>query len=335
MSKLYWLQLVFLYSYAAEAQIGGKRSFEFLNIPVNARQASLGGVNVSLADRDVNFFNSNPSLSGDTLEGWASVSYQFYVADIHHSFLSYGHRFTNGGTIRFGVQHLDYGTMQGYDPSGMETYEFTGSETALVISKSHRINHFRVGITLKGVFSYIAGYNANALLADIGGLFIHPHQEFTVGLVIKNAGVVLSSYTNSNRPSLPFDVQAGVTFKPEHMPVRFSLTGYNLTMSAYNVPDGPEEESKALDKVLRHFNFGAEVLLHRNVNLMVGYNYRVHQELKLPSTGGGAGVSLGISARVKLFEFSLSRSSYMIGNAGYTFTVAANVKNMIKKISYK
>ncbi len=32
--------------------------------------SGLGGVNVSLADRDVNFFLSNPALSGDTLSGY-------------------------------------------------------------------------------------------------------------------------------------------------------------------------------------------------------------------------------------------------------------------------
>ena len=51
-------------------------------------------------------------------------------------------------------------------------------------------------------------------------------------------------------------------------------------MTYYN-PSGWGAEPGTLDKIFRHFNFGAEVLLHRNVNLMVGYNYLVHQELKL------------------------------------------------------
>jgi hypothetical protein len=36
----------------ALAKFGGKKSFEFLNVPNNARLAALGGVNVSLSDHD-------------------------------------------------------------------------------------------------------------------------------------------------------------------------------------------------------------------------------------------------------------------------------------------
>ena len=81
------------YSSTAFAQTGGKKSFEFLNVPNNARLAALGGVNVSLADRDINFFFSNPALVGDTLAGFASASYQFYVADIGQATFSYAHNF--------------------------------------------------------------------------------------------------------------------------------------------------------------------------------------------------------------------------------------------------
>ncbi|MBT1700640.1 hypothetical protein KK083_27370, partial [Fulvivirgaceae bacterium PWU4] len=69
-------------SFSAEAQVGGKHSFEFLEVPPAARLSALGGVNVSLADRDVGFFAGNPALAGDTLSGTAVVNYQFYAGDI-------------------------------------------------------------------------------------------------------------------------------------------------------------------------------------------------------------------------------------------------------------
>ena len=69
------------------------------------------------------------------------------------------------------------------------------------------------------------------------------------------------------------------------MPLRFSLTAHNLTNSYGSyVPAGGSEPS-TVNKILRRVNFGAEVLLHRNVNLMIGYNYLVHQELKLEKRG--------------------------------------------------
>ena len=116
------------------------------------------------------------------------------------------------------------------------------------------------------------------------------------------------------------------------MPLRFSLTAYNLT-DRYDAdnssPNG--EEPGTLKKIFRHINFGAEVLLHRNVNIMVGYNYLIHEELKLANAGGIAGISFGFSARIRSFEFVFSRSAYMVGNAGYTFTISKNLETLLSR----
>jgi hypothetical protein len=64
---------------------------------------------------------------------------------------------------------------------------------------------------------------------------------------------------------------------------------------------------------------------------MIGYNYLVHQELKLPEGGGGAGLCFGFSAMIKTFELVFSRSAYVAGNAGYAFTLSKNIDNMMKR----
>jgi hypothetical protein len=183
------------------------------------------------------------------------------------------------------------------------------------------------------VFSNIAGYRASAVMMDLGGCFIHPKKALTVGLVIKNVGIILSDYTGSDDAVLPFDVQLGTTFKPEHMPIRFSLTAYNLakeSVAYHNAATDPEEPG-ALDKVLRRVNFGAEILVHKKFNVLVGYNYLVHQELKLEESGGGAGVTFGFSLQIKSFDFVFSRNGYVVGNAGYGFTISKNIDSMMKK----
>ncbi len=331
-----WTILCFLLLFSLQqshAQIGGKKSFGFLNVPNNARLAALGGVNASLADCDVNFFFSNPTLVSDSLKGFASAGYQFYVADVGHATFSYAHNFKKIGTLSFGVQHLSYGSLKGYDATGHAIGDYRSGETALVISKSHQISNFRIGANFKMAFSNLAGYRASAMMLDIGGVFIHPKKNLRVGLVIKNFGVVLSDYSNSSDAKLPFDVQLGVTFKPEHMPLRFSFTGYNLASSniTYYNSTADAEKPGALDKILRRINLGAEVLLHKNVNVLIGYNYLIHQELKLENAGGSAGVSFGFSARIKTVEFTFSRSAYVVGNAGYSFTLATDVNGVFRR----
>lgn len=315
------------------AQVGGSHAFDFLNIPTHARVAALGGVNVSLADKDINFFYNNPSLAGDTLNGFASAGYQFYAGDVGQALFSYAHDFKKVGQFIFGIQHVNYGTLQGFDESGIETMEFNSGETAIMIGKSHQIANVRFGATVKAVFSNIAGYRANAMMMDLGGIFKHPEQDFTIGLAIKNIGIVLSEYTQNSSSDLPFDVQAGVTLKPEYMPVRFSLTAYNLVKSdlLYYDADMNEAEPATLKKVFSHLNMAAEILFHRNFNVMVGYNYLTHQALKLETGGSGAGVSFGFSVLVKPVEFVFSRSGYLAGNAGYSFTLSTNINQLLKR----
>jgi hypothetical protein len=316
----------------AGAQIGGTQAFDFLHIPAHARLAALGGVNVSLADKDINFFHNSPALAGDTLNGFASAGYQYYVGDVGNALFSYAQNFRHIGQVLAGIQHTNYGTLHGFDDSGNETIDFSSGETAILVGKTHQIGHIRLGATAKAVFSNIAGYRASALMMDLGGIFKHPDRDLTIGLAIKNIGIVLSEFSNSSSSKIPFDVQAGISLKPEYMPVRFSLTGYNLVRSGL-LFEGVSGDGKASDvkKVFSHLNAGAEILLHRNVNVLVGYNYLLHQALRMGTGVSGAGMSFGFSMLVKPVEFIFSRNAYTIGNAGYSFTLSTNTNQLLRK----
>ena len=325
---------VLLLSQEMYAQFGGQSSYEFLNVPTNARLAGLGGVNVSLANKDVNFFFSNPALVGDSLTGFASAGYQFYVADIGQSTFAYTHTFKRVGTLSFGVQHMSYGEITGYDATGLETGSFKSGETVLVISKRHTISNFTVGLNLKPTFSSIAGFRSNALLFDIGGTFRHPKKDLTIGLAFKNMGFVLSEYSETSNTSVPFDVQVGATFKPDHMPLRFSLTAYNFATpnDAYDNPTDVDDNVSSGKKILNHFNLGSEVLIHRNVNILIAYNFLRQHELKTLNSGG-SGFSFGAVLKLKAFEIIFSRSSYSVGTGAYAFTISSNIHKMIFKKS--
>jgi hypothetical protein len=320
----------------AIAQIGGIQAFDFLQLPAHARLAALGGVNVSLADRDINFFHNNPALAGDTLSGSASAGYQFYVGNVGNALFSYAHNFRKAGQFMAGIQHTNYGVIQGIDETGTETLDYRSGETMILIGKTHQVGNFRLGTNIKAVFSSVAGYRASALMLDIGGIFKHPEHDLTFGLVLKNMGIVLSEYSESSASRIPFDVQAGVTLKPDHMPLRFSITGSHLVKSdlLWN-GQGNIEQASLLKRIFSHVNMGAEILLHRNVNAMVGYNYLLHQALIAETGGSGAGICFGFSVHVKPVEFVFSRNAYTIGNAGYTFTLSTNMNQLLKKRNLK
>lgn len=329
-TRLFLLFLILGLSTSAGAQEITRNAFSSLNVTPAARIGGLGGVNVSLTDRDPNTFLSNPGTFSDSLAGMASLNYQFYVGDIGHAAFSYLSNFGKVGLLAIGVEHFSFGQIRGYDPAGNPLSDYSASETAIVLSKSHRVNNFRFGVSLKGAFGSLAGFRSSALMADIGGVFIHPDNNLQIGMVLKNAGFMISDYTATSDSSLPIDLQIGLTIKAEHMPFRFSLTAYRLIGS--EVPESLNSSTSALEKVLRHFNFGGEILLHRNVNILLGYNYGIHQELKLENAGGSAGISYGFSARIKTVEFVFSRRTMAAASAGYAFTLSTDVDRFFGKI---
>ncbi|MEQ9117840.1 type IX secretion system protein PorQ [Fulvivirga sp.] len=335
MSRIALILFLYVSPLLALGQIGGKRSFEFINIPSNPRLAGLGGVNVSLANEDVNLAFSNPALNGDTLSGLVAFSYLDYFADVNIISTVYQHDFGKYGSWFIGINHINYGDIDSYDATGAPLGSFSNNETLLIIGRSHQVGVFTLGGSFKFLNSNVSGFSSNAIALDLGGIFQHPEKQFTVGLTFKNMGFVLSEYTETSDTKLPFDIQLGMTFKPEHMPFRFSLTGYNLRQGdiSYFDPNNTEglEDKGGLDNALRHLNIGAELLLGKNVNFRFGYNHLIKQELKLNDTNGGAGFSFGLMFRVKAFEFAYSRGGYHAAGGSNSFGITANTNLFLKR----
>ncbi|MEO9967488.1 MAG: type IX secretion system protein PorQ [Reichenbachiella sp.] len=327
---LIWIQAGLLF-----AQLDN--SFKFLNIPAGARVASLGGSAISSTDYDVNLFISNPALLDSADDNHVSLSYMGFYADVKYSSLAYAKTFKKAGTFGLGIQHLGYGSIDSYDPSGVAIGSFNANETAVVISHSHQVSVFKMGINLKFINSNIYTYSSSAFAMDIGGVFRHPEKEFMVSVLFKNLGFVLSDFTASSESSLPTDLQIGITFKPEHMPFRFTFTGHNLfnPNQVYNAQlfDANEKAAGIGDKIFSHLNIGTEILFSRNFNIRLGYNHQVRNELKLSEKSGLSGISMGLMFRIKAFELAYTLTTYHVDSGRSYFTITSNLNKVFKKKS--
>lgn len=323
-----------LFNGNASAQIGGNRAFSFLHVPVDTRLTALGGVNVSLSDWDVNEFTRNPASLNEEMNGQMSFRSSFYYAGVHLNNLAYAHKIKGTGTWGFGVQHINYGAIDAYDPSGSPLGEVRSGEAALLAGNAWQTGNFRLGGTFKFVFSSIAGYRASAVLLDIGGLYIHPVADFKVGMSIRNIGIVISDYEEGSDSTIPFDVQIGTSFKPRYMPVRFSIAAYNLykgDILYYDPAKEIDDEPTTFDKVFSHFNFGIEILVSKNVHLRGGYNYLIRRQLRLEQKPGGSGFSFGIMIKVRQFEFSYSRAIYHVAGGINQAGLSVNLDSFYNK----
>ena len=330
----YFLQIVVLLIVVQlQAQVGGEKSYEFVNIPHSAKLSGLGGINISSANNDVNMLFSNPALVGEALDGHLSFNYLTYFANTSMSSFAYAYKLKSLGTLSGGVQYLNLGVIDSYNASGNLIGTVNSSELNTTTAFAHKIDNFQIGGSLKWVNSSIAENRSNAILFDFGGVFIHPEKDFTVGMVIKNVGFVINEYTATSSSSLPFDLQVGVTYKPEHMPFRFSISTYNIfeknVLESNNIDNTTFEEHSTFDKVLARFVIGTELVFNEHVNLRIGYNHYNRENLRLEQVGGLAGISLGLMIKIKKIEFAYSYGGYH-ANAGINnFTIATNVNRFI------
>jgi hypothetical protein len=327
----------------AKAQVGGRFAFRFLDVPTHARVAALGGVNISSGLEDVNALSANPALLHGKTNHHLGLTHLSYLADVRQNNLNYTFESSRWGRNAIGVQYLDYGTFTQTDAAGVEEGSFKVRDYAVAFSHAATVEHFTLGATAKVAVSSIAGNQAVATLVDLGGTFKHPERDLVVGLAIKNLGVMLKPYDNTEREEMPLDIQLGASYKPEHAPFRLSLTAHQLQRFdiVYLDPNQPgtlnenneevKEEKTFGDKLARHFVVGGEFILGPGFQLRAGYNHLRRKELVVENVGGMAGISLGASIKVHAFRFEYTYASFHVAGASNYITLNTDLNRFLKK----
>jgi hypothetical protein len=337
--------LLMLLSQSGLAQKGGESTYSFLGLANSARVAALGGELVSLRDHDINLVFHNPALLTAEMHNHLNLSYVNYFAGVNYGYASYGYSVEGIGNFAAGMHYVNYGTFERTDELGQSQGTFRASEYAmnLVYSRNFLDSSLIAGVNLKPIFSSFEQYNSLGLAVDLGVSYHHQASLTTLGLVVKNMGTQITSYTGT-REKLPFEIQAGITQGLAHAPFRFSLTFQHLERwdLTYTVPG--EEESVSLgteqeksgfdvfgDKLMRHMVFGVEFLLGKNFHLDFGYNYKRRQEMKVNVHPGMVGFSMGFGFRVSKFHFAFGRASYHLAGGTNHFTLTTNLSEFYRK----
>ena len=304
-----------------------QQGFHFLNLPNSSRAAALGGSAVSSDDHDIAMGYHNPAILGDSTLGDVYIMYHPYLAGINR--MSAIAQFSAGriGPLTAGILFTDYGTFDETDDLGTVIGTFQAQDYVLHIGKSHSMGPFTLGINLKMAGSYISTTGANALLFDLGGIYRSPYQNFSVGIVIKNLGFIISDYTTDAHTSLPFDVLIGTTFKPEHMPFRFTVTASDLVRSTDDLyASNPNENIRRLNQIFRYFNFGTALLIGKRIELNLGYNHRQRVAFSVDEMAYGAGLSFGFLLKIKNYEFQFSNAKVHAAAISQYLSIKTNTR---------
>ena len=326
------------------AQKGGESTYSFLGLTNAARVAALGGEVVSLSDGDINLVYHNPAILTSEMHNNLTLNYVNYFAGVNYGYAAYAYSLEGIGNFAAGIHYVNYGTFDRTDELGEIQGTFRASEYAmnLFYSRTFLDTLLSVGINLKPIFSSLEQYNSFGVAVDLGATYFLPNSLTTFGLVMKNIGTQITTYTG-RREGLPFEIQAGVTQGLAHAPFLFSVTLQHLEQwdLTYTLPDedqtlfpGSSAEKSGFDifgdRLMRHVIFGTEFFLGDNFHIDAGYNYKRRKEMKVNAHPGMVGFSLGFGFRVSKFHFSYGRASYHLAGGTNHFSLTVNLSEFYR-----
>jgi hypothetical protein len=339
MFKNRYLYILLLACTASFAQIGGKYTYQFLNLVTSPRQAALGGKIVTLYDYDVNQAAFNPATINPEMDNHLSVNYGNYYGEVTYGTANYAYTYDRHvQTFHVGVNYVSYGNFDGYDELGNSTASFSGSEVAVSFGYAYNIPYtdIHVGANAKLISSSLETYTSWGGALDLGGIYIDEDNDINIGLSVRNIGSQFTTYAGMYEP-LPMEVIAGISQEVENVPVRWHLTLENLQQwnIAFSNPnratedlDGgvTQEKVSFFNNAMRHVIVGAELFPGRSFNVRAGYNFRRAAELGLVDKRTFAGISAGFSVRFNKLRFDYSYSRYTIAATTSLFGMTINLQ---------
>jgi hypothetical protein len=330
------------------AQVGGKGTYQFLNLPNSARIAALGGNFLVINDDDITLTLANPSLINENMHNQLGLSFVEYFSDINYGFAQYSRTFEKAGSFVGALQYIDYGKFLETDAAGLQYGSFHAGEYALNIGWGRKLTpRWAIGSNLKFIYSSLESYNSFGVAVDIAGSYFSKDGLFDASMIFRNIGYQIVAYYSGNHEPLPFEIQAGLSKKLKHIPFRFSALFTHLEKwdVRYENPVNPAGGidpvtgepnpisgiDEFADNFMRHIIFGGEVTIAKVLSLQLAYNYQRRQEMKIPDKLSTVGFSWGFGIRVKQFQFSYARAAYhVVGSPNY-ITVMVDMDGFGKK----
>jgi hypothetical protein len=357
LKKLFPIFLLFAPTSAALAQVGGPTTYRFLEIPMPARAAALGGNSMSIWGDDINLSYSNPALLNQACVKQLALNYCNYITDMNFGNVAYAYHFKNIGTVGGSLQFFDYGKFDKRDEFDIKEGSFKAADYSFNLTFARRLKDtsFSYGATLKTIYSHYDIYRSFGNALDFGVTWAHK-SGFTASILARNMGVIWKAYDKNNDTiKLPTTTQLGISYKVKKAPFRLifiydNLLKWDLT---YTSPleettttnlfgeEAVKEKTKwqkfsdkvktGGDKFGRHMTFATEVLITKNFNLRIGYNYRLHKEMMLPDKRTASGLSFGFGFKIYRFGINYAFTKYNTNGTSNIIGITTHLGTYTKK----
>lgn len=321
-----FISIIYVSSISAQ---DGEKVYRFLDLPSSVRADALGGTNISAIENDLSLVFQNPAALGKEMDMNVNVNFMSYIADVKVGSAIFGKSIRDNNSFAVGVNYIDYGNFKEANENNEELGSFSAKDIVVNGIYSHMLtDRLRGGVTAKFISSSYADYSSTAIGFDVGLSYYNEDREFSAGLVLKNIGSQLSSY-NDKRVSLPWDVNIGISKKLKNAPIRFSITGVYLTQWKFSRVDeanGIDSSDDSFTKTLfKHAIFGVDIIPSQNFWIGVGFNPKVHYDLKLQEGNKFGGLNAGAGIKIQKFSIGFSLAKYHPSATSYHFSLGMDI----------
>jgi hypothetical protein len=339
MLKRIFLLIFILYSFASLAQIGGKYTYEFLNLVSSPRQAALGGKVLTNMDWDSSQFLHNPAAINSEMDGQIALNFVNYFADINYGSVAYTTDIgKNNHLIAAGITYIDYGAFDGFDSNGLATGEFSGNEFALTVGYMYAVENsdLKLGVNTKFISSKLEAYTSIGGALDVSLLYDFKKSNSQLTLVASNIGTQFTTYENT-KEKIPFHVDLAFGKKLEKLPFKWHVIFENLQQwdLSFDNPSRAQvdldgnltpEKTNFFEKFTQHIILGGELFHGKAINLRFGYNFRRGYELKIEENRVFAGLTAGFGIKLNRFRVNYAFQKYSAAANTHSFGLNINLK---------
>lgn len=293
----------------------GNEVFSFLRLPNATRANALGGNTVALIERDPSLVFHNPGLLGAEMDGMINFNYMNYIADVNVGSALFTKAIGERAAWGVGASFMSYGSVREFLHDNVATGATVSAKDISVTGfYAHDLSErWRGGLSLKFLYSGLADFTSMGLAVDAGLSYYNSEKGFSFGFALKNIGLQIKPYED-DRQQMPWDIQAGVTQKMAHAPIRFSLTAQYLNRWKFDTVDNTVVDyagDSFFKSLAKHLIIGVDFVPSDNFWLGVGFNPKTKMDMKLQGGGGGlSGFSAGAGVKIKMFDVGCSVAKY-------------------------
>lgn len=276
--------------------LSAQETWQFLNLPVNAKQSAVSG-STGIYSRESDAFTGNPSFIGNASANDLILSYTSHLAGIKSGSSIFVTDLPYTGRTGFTVLYNNYGALTRTDVLGNIHGDFTPSDLVIGATMSYDIaDSIPLGATIKWVSSSIDTYSSYGLSFDFGSRYYLGDTGWLFTSVLKNVGKQLKVYRI--KESLPTLLNIGAFKTLKYIPLTLGVEVEGLNNYA-------DKKGSPVDYLV------VSGMMKPNQSLTLFVSSYLGQRNKLKTKGGIdlSGINFGGSLKLKSFSITYAYSN--------------------------